>query len=195
MARDVRRAERAVLEFLEALGFDPKNDAELRDTPARVAEAFSTQLLNGYDVNLDALFSEGAVNASTSSGQWVLLADLNVATVCPHHLLPALGTATVGYVAGERLFGLGALAGLVDALSRRLILQEAIGEGVVEALMKHAGARAAYCELTLTHSCLNARTPGREHSRVTTVATSANLAPELLSTLTLALGRQKSDPS
>ncbi len=212
MGRDLGRAEHAVLDFLEALGFDPKNDSELRDTPSRVVAAFANELLRGYDVDLEALFSEAAMAAverlptarapadSTDpttessaeparSHQWVLLRELNLATVCPHHLLPALGVATVGYVAGEQLFGLGTLASLVDALSRRLALQEAIGQGVVDALMQHGGAQAAYCEITLTHSCLSARTPGRELAKVTTIATSASFSAELMACLTLALSR------
>lgn len=189
MGRDLARAEHAVLDFLEALGFDPKNDSELRDTPARVVAAFADELLRGYEVDLEALFSEACVAPAARSDQWVLLRKLNLATVCPHHLLPALGVATVGYVAGERLFGLGTLASLVDALSRRLALQEGIGQGVVDALMQHGGAQAAYCEITLTHGCLSARTPGREHAKVTTVATSASLSVELMASLSLALGR------
>jgi len=189
MGRDLGRAEHAVLDFLEALGFDPKNDSELLDTPARVVAAFANELLRGYEVDLETLFSEPCVAPAARSGQWVLLCDLNLATVCPHHLLPALGVATVGYVAGERLFGLGTLASLVDALSRRLALQEGIGQGVVDALMQHGGAQAAYCEITLTHSCLSARTPGRELAKVTTLATSASLSAELMASLSLALGR------
>ncbi len=189
MGRDLGRAEHAVLDFLEALGFDPKNDSELRDTPARVVAAFANELLRGYEVDLEMLFSEPCVAPAARSGQWVLLRDLNLATVCPHHLLPALGVASVGYVAGERLFGLGTLASLVDALSRRLALQEGIGQDVVDALMQHGGAQAAYCEITLTHSCLSARTPGRELAKVTTLATSASLSAELMASLSLALGR------
>ncbi|GEM_PF-289039 len=206
MGRDLGRAEHAVLDFLEALGFDPNNDSELRDTPARVVAAFANELLRGYEVDLETLFSEASVTSGESpltankattesvapaarSDQWVLLRELNLATVCPHHLLPALGVATVGYVAGERLFGLGTLASLVDALSRRLALQEGIGQGVVDALMQHGGAQAAYCEITLTHSCLSARTPGRELAKVTTFATSASLSAELMASLSLALGR------
>jgi len=189
MGRDLGRAQHAVLDFLEALGFDPKNDSELLDTPARVVAAFANELLRGYEVDLETLFSEPCVAPAARSGQWVLLCDLNLATVCPHHLLPALGVATVGYVAGERLFGLGTLASLVDALSRRLALQEGIGQGVVDALMQHGGAQAAYCEITLTHSCLSARTPGRELAKVTTLATSASLSAELMASLSLALGR------
>jgi GTP cyclohydrolase I len=90
--------------------------------------------------------------------------------VCPHHLLPALGTATIGYLPGERLLGLGTFARLLDAASRRLTLQEGIGDRIVSALMKRAGALGAFCQIELLHGCLAARGPRRPEARMVTLA-------------------------
>jgi GTP cyclohydrolase I len=61
--------------------------------------------------------------------------------MCPHHLMPASGTATVAYAANDRIVGVGAIARVVDAFSRRLTLQETIGAEVTRALDKHLAPR------------------------------------------------------
>jgi len=124
----------------------------------------------------------------------VIVRDLAVATLCPHHLMPALGHAAVAYVPGTRLLGIGTLAGLLDAYARRLTLQETIGENVARALVEHAGALGACCELTLAHSCMSARGTRQADARVRSLATAGSLAlPEAAAQLALALG--KSEPS
>lgn len=186
MPVDRARAERAVREFLLALGRDVENDAELRGTPERVVEAYSKDLLSGYDADVPALLSDGdAVSESKVSGL-VALSGIAVSTVCPHHLLLSNGVASVAYRPGSRLFGLGTLAALVNAYARRLSLQESIGENVVRALVEHGGARAAYCEIRLVHGCLVARGSRQSGAELTTTARRGDLdAAELA----LALGR------
>jgi GTP cyclohydrolase I len=105
----------------------------------------------------------------------VVVRGLAVTTVCPHHLLPALGTAAVGYLPGQRLLGLGTFARLVDAASRRLTLQEGIGDRVVAALMSRGGARGAFCQIELVHGCLAARGPRRPEARMITLARAGEL--------------------
>jgi len=186
VAIDRARAERAVREFLLALGRDPELEPELRGTPARVVEAYERELLSGYDVDVRALLGEGeAVSENRVSGL-VALSGVAVSTVCPHHLLLSNGSASVVYRPGSRLFGLGTLAALVNAYARRLSLQESIGEQVVQALVEHGGARAAYCEIRLVHGCLVARGARQAGAELVTTARRGDLdAAELL----LALGR------
>ncbi len=167
---DRPRAERAVREFLIAFGQDPDQHAELRDTPARVVDAHATELLAGYDVDVPELLGHGeAMEAGQVSGL-ICLRGISVSTICPHHLLLSHGTATLAYRPGARLFGLGTLAALVGAYSRRLNLQETIGESVVQALMEHGGVGAAYCELRLVHGCLVARGAKQASSELVTSA-------------------------
>jgi GTP cyclohydrolase IA len=182
---DTKAAEQAIRAFLRALGQDPDQDPELLDTPARVVEAFARDLLSGYPVDVGALLAPGSAHAVESGAHsLVVLRDLVVSTVCPHHLMPATGLATVAYEPGPRLLGIGTIAALVDAYSRRLTLQETIGENVVGALMQHAGARGACCELRLLHSCMNARGKRRAEASVQTLATAGTLAaPEARASL------------
>jgi GTP cyclohydrolase IA len=184
---DRGRAERAVREFLVALGRDPDRDPDLAGTPARVVEAYADELLGGYGVDVAALLGQGeAVGEGKLSGL-IALKGISVSTVCPHHLLLSHGSASVVYRPGTRLFGLGTLASLVGAYARRLSLQESIGENVVQALMQHGGARAAYCEVRLVHGCLVARGAREAATELVTTARRGDLdAAELAWTL----GRQ-----
>ena len=188
MTRDAARA--AIRDFLLALGRDPEREPELAETPARVVEAFADELLTGYGRDLAALVSKDSSPAPAQAGL-IAVRDIAVATVCPHHLMPALGGANVVYRPGDRILGLGVIARLVDACARRLVLQETIGQDVVGALVKHAGARGALCEITLVHGCLSARGAQQMNARVTTVAKEGELSE---SEALLALGRGATDP-
>ena len=184
---DRRAAEVAIADFLRALDRDVLREPELAATPARVVEAFADELLRGYGVDLPALVQGASTEAATSSGGVVALRDISVATVCPHHLMPGLGRANVVYKPGARVLGLGAIARVVDACARRLVLQETIADDVVKALLEHAGARGAYCELTLVHGCLSARGACQANARATSFVRSGELSEtEVL----LALGRE-----
>jgi GTP cyclohydrolase I len=168
---DRQAAERAIAAFLRALGHDPDESPELSDTPARVAEAFERDLLSGYSVDIRALLQAESVAISDDGPRGpVIVRDACVSAVCPHHLLPATGVATVAYLPGDRIVGIGTLTRLVDAFARRLTLQEAIGENVVRALVDHAGARGAYCKLALKHACLSIRGTKQPNATVVTVA-------------------------
>jgi GTP cyclohydrolase I len=142
---------------LLALGRDADGDPELTGTPARVVDAYASDLLSGYDVDVEALLSDGEAMAPGKLSGLIALRGVAVSTICPHHLLLSHGSATIVYRPGQRLFGLGTLAAVVNAYARRLSLQESIGENVVQALVAHGGARAAFCEVRLVHGCLVAR--------------------------------------
>ncbi len=172
---DKSAARAAIAEFLRALGRDAASEPELSQTPERVVDAFADELLRGYTVDLRALFEDGSTLATTPSGI-VALRDLAVATVCPHHLMPGLGRANVVYRPGGRVLGLGAIARLVDACARRLVLQETIAEDVVRAFIEHAGARGAYCDVTLVHGCLSARGACQANARATSVVRRGELS-------------------
>ena len=188
MTVDRARAERAVREFLLAFGRDPDGDPELSGTPSRVVEAYRSELLSGYDVDVEQLLSEGEAVSENKLSGFIALSGIALSTICPHHLLLSNGSANVVYRPGTRLFGLGTLASLVNAYARRLSLQESIGESVVQALVEHGGARAAYCEVRLVHGCLVARGSRQAQTELLTTARRGSIdAAELA----LALGRSR----
>lgn len=187
---DRARAEAAVRELLEALGFDPSRP-DLVDTPARVAEAYGTELLRGYADDPARLIEAGSEPYSATTSDPIVLDGIEVTTVCPHHLLIAEGTATVAYVPGTLLLGLGTIARLVDTVSRRLVLQEEIAGQVVDALMTHAGARGAFCRVRLRHGCLRSRGPEQHRAEAVSFASRGEFVDA--KTIELVLGASMSD--
>jgi GTP cyclohydrolase I len=164
---DRKAAARAIDDFLGAIGRDPKRDPNLAGTGARVADAYIDELCDGYDVDVDALFAASVIDGTS---EIVSVRDIAVTTMCPHHLLPGEGRATVAFAPRGKIIGIGALVTLVDAFAHRLALQETIGEEVARALATHLKPRWAGCRLTMSHACMCARGERRPGARVETVA-------------------------
>jgi GTP cyclohydrolase I len=171
---DRAAAARAIEDFLRALGHEP--EGELAGTGERVADAWADDLLEGEAIDAAALLREGALDLDAHGSGLVLVRDLAVTTMCPHHLLPAHGTATVAYLPGARVAGIGTIAHVVDVLAHRLTLQERISDDVVALLVHELGARGALCRLSLTHSCLIARGERKTGSIVETLAVAGTFA-------------------
>jgi GTP cyclohydrolase I len=169
MAVDKMQAAKAVHAFLRALGRDPDHDEELQGTPLRVAEAWAKDLVDGYEIDVAALLASESSPAPASPGL-VAVRDLSVSTICPHHLLPGIGTGAIFYLPAARITGLGTLSRLLDAFAHRLSLQETIAASVAGALVEHLGARGAACKLSLSHSCLGSRGERQDRAVVDTIA-------------------------
>lgn len=165
---DREEAARAIAAFLRALGHEPAGDLE--GTPERVADAWADDLLEGESIDVGAVLREGSITNPRGAPQLVTLRDLTVSTTCPHHLLPAHGHADVIVLAGDQLVGLGTVARALDALARRLTLQETIGNTLASLLVSELGARGALCRLRLVHTCLVVRGERKAGSTVETVA-------------------------
>jgi GTP cyclohydrolase IA len=172
MSIDRTAAANAIDAFLRAIGRDPAKEPELVGTGARVADAYVDELCSGYAVDTRALL-QGAVIAAPAAadgGQLVIVRDVPITTMCPHHLLPASGTATIAMQTIDRLVGLGTLAALVEAHARRLTLQEQIGESVVADIAAVLAPEWAGCKIVLAHGCMLARGERAHGSSVETVA-------------------------
>jgi GTP cyclohydrolase IA len=172
---DLDRARRGIEEFLRGLGHDPDREADLANTGMRVAEAWANDLLSGELIDPERVLREGSTCAKPGDKGAVALRNLSTVTVCPHHLLPAIGNATVIYLPTDRIAGLGTIARVVDAYARRLVLQEDIGQQVAAALVQHLGARGALCRLSMVHTCLVARGERKHDARIDTVALAGSL--------------------
>lgn len=163
---DRQRAARAVDELLRAIGRDPAVETDLVGTGERVADAYA-ELCAGYAVDVDALIAQNLID---QKGDGVVALDgIALATMCPHHLMPALGTATVAYASRDRIIGVGAIARVADAFSRRLTLQETIGTEVTRALYKHLAPRWISCRISMQHSCMSARGERRHDAKLVTL--------------------------
>lgn len=179
MSVDRPAAALAIASFLRAIGHDPAESPELAATPQNVTQAFLDDLLSGYQVDVDALVREGTCPLDrAASADLVLVRDIAISSLCPHHLMPSLGTAMIAYIPGPFLLGLGTLTRLVDAFSRRLTLQEVIARQVADSLTHVAQARGAFCSITLRHTCLCCRGPRQTQATVLTEARSGLLSDE-----------------
>ncbi len=183
---DREAAARAIDAFLRALGRDPDREPELVGTGARVAAAYADELLAGYGVDVDALLSQ---NVFAGRSDLVVVRDIPLTTTCPHHLMPAIGVASVAFAPDEHLVGLGTLTRVMDAFARRLALQEEIGERAVAALQKHLAPRWSACRLTLSHACMTARGERSHGARVETLALAGGEVDEAVVYAALGVGR------
>lgn len=186
MTIDRTAAANAIDAFLRALGRDPSHEPDLAGTGARVADAYADELCAGYAIDTRAMLTSSAI--SGASDGLVVVRDIAVTTMCPHHLLPASGTATVAMQTREQLVGLGTLASLVEAHARRLTLQERIGEAVVSDIEAVLQPEWVGCRLVLVHGCMVARGERAVGSRVETVATRGAASDATLARVYAALG-------
>lgn len=171
MSVDRAAAAKAIDDFLRALGRDATKDPNLVGTGQRVAEAFAEDFCQGYAVDVDELLAANRLDGQTGV---VAVRDVPVTTMCPHHLLPATGKATIAFCPDQHLVGIGVLTKVVDALARRLSLQETIGDDVVGAVMRQIRPRWAGCRLVLTHGCMVHRGDRPHGARVETLAFQAD---------------------
>ena len=171
-APDLTAAARAIEAFLGALGHPTDSDPELAATGQLVAAAFHDELLAGYRMDPARILVD---TIATRSHAMVVVRDIDVVCICPHHLLPSTGVVHVGYLPNERIVGFGAIAQLARGFAQRLTLQETLCERVADALVQHLGAVAAGCIADLSPACLTCRGTRPSQARVVTYAVSGRM--------------------
>jgi len=171
---DRARAAQAIEDFLRALGHETKG--ELAGTPARVADAWIDELVSGERVDPVEILKSGRIDLGDGAHGAVLLRDLRVATICPHHLLPSHGRATVAFLPERHGAGLGMIARAVDVSARRMTLQESLGEAIAASLALGLAAKGALCKLSLVHTCFVARGEREAGATVETLALAGTFA-------------------
>jgi len=159
-------AEEAVRTLLAHLGADPRAP-ELAGTPRRVVDALAAAL-SGY--GRDPRTALGALlPAGEMAGQLVELRDVAFASYCEHHLSPFFGRVDVALVVGERLFGIGHVADVVDVLARRLQIQERLTRQIADVLEELLVPRGLAVVVRAVHTCMALHGPARRESWLRTV--------------------------
>ena len=171
MAVDRERIARAVVEILAAVGEDPAR-ADLRETPARVADAYE-ELFAGVGVDPQTLLTDTMPAEPDSDA--VVVTNIAMRSVCEHHLLPFVGQAHVAYLPGASLIGLGRISRVVEALAARPQFQERLGEQIASALDTALTPRGVLVVIDSAHQCVTARGVGQMSSRTITVASRGDL--------------------
>jgi len=142
-------AQRAVADLLIALGRDV-NDAQLAETPSRVADAYA-ELLTPPTFDLTTFPNDEKYD------ELVMARAIPVHSLCQHHLLPFHGVAHVGYLPGERILGLSKLARVVELFARDLQVQERLTQQVANWLQEHLAPKGVGVAIEAEHLCMSLR--------------------------------------
>ena len=164
MEPNLAKIETLVHQLLVELGEDPHREG-LRDTPKRVAKAFSF-LTHGYRANLDQVINKALFTQDTSS--MVIVKDIEVYSMCEHHMLPFFGRCHIGYIPDGKVFGVSKLARLVDMYARRLQLQERLTEQISKVVMEEIGAKGVGVMIEARHLCMMMRGVEKQNSVMVT---------------------------
>jgi GTP cyclohydrolase IA len=160
------KVEALVHELLRELGEDPSREG-LAKTPARVARALQF-LTSGYHGEIRDLVNGAIFTQQTHN--MVIARDIELYSLCEHHLLPFFGRAHIGYIAQGRVLGVSKLARLVDHFARRLQIQERLTEELAEAIRDVVSAEGVGVVVEAQHLCMMMRGVEKQNSVMTTSA-------------------------
>ena len=165
MEPNTQKIESLVRQLLLELGEDPEREGLLK-TPLRVAKALAF-LTHGYRTRLADVINQALFTQTTSS--MVIVKDIELYSLCEHHLLPFYGRCHIGYIPNGKVFGVSKLARLVDVFARRLQLQERLTEQISQVVMDEAHARGVGVMVEARHLCMEmrgVRKPGVVETRI-----------------------------
>ena len=166
-AFDQPRAEAAVRELLIAIGEDPDREG-LQDTPARVARAYA-EVTAGIRMTPEDVLT---TTFDIGHDEMVLVRDIELWSMCEHHLVPFTGVAHVGYIpaASGKITGISKLARLVDVFAKRPQVQERLTTQVADALVDLLEARGVIVVIEAEHLCMTMRGVKKAGARTITSA-------------------------
>ena len=163
---DPKEAAAALEVVLKYLGEDTSREG-LRDTPKRMLKSFK-RLFGGYLQNLDDIMTTFEEDNVIPHDQIILLKDIEFYSTCEHHFLPFVGKAHVAYIPRDKVVGISKLARVVEIFSRRLQIQERIGNEVTQALMEKLNAKGSACIIESKHFCMTCRGVEKQNSVMVT---------------------------
>jgi len=158
--------EDLALQVIKSIGEDPNREG-LRDTPNRVAKAWS-HLTQGYAQSPSEIL--GKAIFSEKCDQMIIVKDIEVYSMCEHHMLPFFGKCHIGYISRGRVYGVSKLPRLVDCFSRRLQLQERLTRQIAEALIGPIDAEGVGVVIEARHLCMMMRGVSKQNSVMVTSA-------------------------
>jgi GTP cyclohydrolase I len=161
---DTARIRGLVRELLVELGEDPDREG-LAKTPQRVADALAF-LTSGHRGDLQKLINGAIFTQQTNS--MVIVKNIEVYSLCEHHMLPFYGRCHIGYIPTGKVFGVSKLARLADMYARRLQLQERLTEQISQAVMETIGARGVGVMIEARHLCMMMRGVEKQNSVMVT---------------------------
>ena len=179
--------ERAVHQLLVAVGEDPSREG-LRDTPCRVSRMYQEILSGMADDPIDQL----KVYTAKNEDEMILVKDINFHSLCEHHLLPFFGKVHIAYIPrNNKITGFSSLVKVVEAMAKRLQLQERLAADIADLLMKKLKPLGVLVVVEAEHLCLTMRGVKKPGSSVVTSAIRGGMKREStrLEALSLIKGR------
>jgi GTP cyclohydrolase I len=161
---DTDKIATLVRQLLLEIGEDPDREGLLK-TPQRVAAAFEF-LTSGYRIDAERVLNGAVFTQQTNS--MVIVKNIEVYSLCEHHMLPFFGRCHIGYIPSGKVFGVSKLARLVDMYSRRLQLQERLTEQISQQVMELVGAKGVGVMIEARHLCMMMRGVEKQNSEMIT---------------------------
>ncbi len=152
--------------IIEAIGEDLERPG-LADTPKRAAAAFEF-LTRGYRQSVEEVVNEALF--PSEANEMVLVQDVELYSLCEHHLLPFIGKCHVAYIPTGKVIGLSKVARLVDVFARRLQIQETLTTQIAETIMDATGAEGVGVIIEARHMCMMMRGVEKQNSLMKTSA-------------------------
>ena len=162
----MKEKEGIIRSMLSAIGEDPAREG-LQDTPKRVVKSWS-ELFAGYDQNPAAILERDF--AGGGYDEMIVLRDIELYSMCEHHMLPFYGKAHVAYIPNDRVVGLSKLARLVECFARRLQIQEKLTRQIADSIQDCLSPKGVGVIIEAKHMCMVARGVGKQNSVMTTSA-------------------------
>ncbi len=161
LAQDrVQEMERVFGELLDAVGEDRKRQGLLK-TPARAARSFEF-LTQGYRQTVEEVVNDAIFDSDAS--EIVMVKDIELYSMCEHHLLPFIGKAHVAYIPNGKVIGLSKVARIVDVFARRLQIQEQLTTQIADALMQSLHPLGVAVVIEAKHLCMMMRGVEKQNS-------------------------------
>jgi GTP cyclohydrolase IA len=160
---------------LELIGEDPEREGLLR-TPARVAKAMNF-LTNGYNMNAEEILKSAMFKEEYK--QMVIVKDIDLYSMCEHHMLPFFGKAHVAYIPNGYITGLSKIARVVEAYSRRLQVQERLTTQIRNCIQETLNPLGVAVVIEAQHMCMQIRGVQKQNSVTTTSAFTGIFLKEL----------------
>lgn len=150
--------------LLTKLGEDPNRDGLVK-TPTRAAKAFQF-LTKGYNEDVEAIIN-GAMFDSDAS-EMILVKDIELYSLCEHHMLPFIGKCHLGYIPNKKVIGVSKIARIIDVFARRFQIQERLTQQIGDTIMQYTKADGVAVVIEAQHLCMMMRGVQKQNSVMTT---------------------------